>query len=77
MACPLTGDPKPLAQEWVKWSGSGENKSAGLLDTEVPQTVVPKPTGGALTHPTTTWTECQHVMVDGIVKVGMFKRIII
>lgn len=26
-------DPKPFAEEWVKWSGSGEEKFPGFLDT--------------------------------------------
>lgn len=36
LAPPLTGDPKPFAQEWLKWSGSGKDKFPGVLDTGAP-----------------------------------------
>lgn len=45
MAQHSTGDTRPYAKEYVKWSGSPREKFLGPLVMRVPCTVVPKPTG--------------------------------
>lgn len=52
MAGPLTGNPKPFAHEWVKWSGSAKEKFPRLLDIGAPHVTAPKLIGEGLAQAT-------------------------
>lgn len=76
MTWPLTGDPKPFAQEWLKWSGGEEEKVPGLLDMVVPHNVVPKPTGEAMIWATIRLRLPKTLMVGRIMKDRMLKQVL-
>ena len=67
-------DSKVFAQEWVKWSVDGKEKFLGLLDLGASGTVVPKPINEALAWATIR-LRCKYIVVDWIMKVGMFKQV--
>lgn len=52
----------------------GEGKLPRLLDTKVPQTVVPKPIGKAMTHAAIRLKEHRSVRMDKIMEIGMFNQ---
>lgn len=73
MAQPFTGDPKPFAQEWVKWSRGGKETFPGPLDIGSPHTMVPKSISETLIWSTVRLREHKNVSADKIIKVEMFK----
>lgn len=75
MTQPLTWDPKPFAQKWIKWSAGKKETFPGLPDTGAPDTMVPKPIGEAQVQATIRLTEHKNVSMDRIVKVVMFKQV--